>query len=167
MSPALQAKLLPVLQDNTVCRLGGSTPIKVGARVIAATNVDIGEALESGALRQDLYDRLSSFVLRIPPLRNRLEEIPVLPEHFIERFARLYGSPVVSLSQRLVAACLEYPWPGNVRELQSFPQRFLIQRDEERSLQELEESGKGMTGNSAASPPPAETSFTNFKKLGP
>ncbi len=166
MSPALQAKLLHVLQDNTVCRLGGSTPIKVGTRVIAATNVDICEALESGALRQDLYYRLNTFVLRIPPLRNRLEEIPVLLEHFIERFARLYGSPVVSPSQRLVAACLEYPWPGNVRELQSFTQRFLIQRDEERSLQELQKSGKVMTGNSAAGTPPGETSLTNLKKIG-
>src|SRR5258708_28768926 len=115
MVRGLKAKPMPVLQDNPVCRLGGSNPIKVGARVIAATNVDIGEALESGALRQDLYYRLSTFVLRIPPLRNRLEEIPVLLEHFIERFARLYGSPVVSPSQRLVAACLEYPLPGNVR----------------------------------------------------
>jgi transcriptional regulator with PAS, ATPase and Fis domain len=130
MSPALQAKLLHVLQDNTVCRLGGSTPIKVEARVIAATNVDICEALESGALRQDLYYRLNTFVLRIPPLRSRPEEIPVLLKHFVRRFAGLFGCPAVPLSGRLVAACLEYSWPGNVRELQSFTQRLLIQGDE-------------------------------------
>ena len=166
ISPALQAKLLHVLQDRTVCRLGGSTPIQVGARVIAATNVDIHDALESGALRQDLYYRLNTFVLRIPPLRSRPEEIPVLLGHFIERFARLYGCPVVPASQRLIAACLEYSWPGNVRELQSFTQRFLIQGDEERSLQELRGSGRVMTGGPIEADSPADSSRTNLKKLG-
>ncbi len=166
ISPALQAKLLHVLQDKTVCRLGGSAPIQVGARVVAATNVDICEALESGALRQDLYYRLNTFVLRIPPLRNRPEEIPVLLGHFIERFARLYGCPAAPPSQRLVAACLEYSWPGNVRELQSFTQRFLIQGDEDRSLQELQGSGRIMMGHPVAVDSPAESSETNLKKLG-
>jgi len=166
ISPALQAKLLQVLQDKTVCRLGGSTPIQVGARVIAATNVDVCEALKSGALRQDLYYRLNTFVFRIPPLRNRPEEIPLLLEHFLRRFARLYGRPVVPPSQRLVAACLEYSWPGNVRELQSFTQRFLIQGDEERSLQELQGVGRVMTGHPVAADSPAAPSLTNLKKLG-
>jgi two-component system response regulator AtoC len=166
ISPALQAKLLHVLQDNTVCRLGGSTPIQVGARVIAATNVDICEALETGALRQDLYYRLNTFVLRIPPLRNRPEEIPVLLEHFFGRFARLYSCPVVPPSQRLVAACLEYSWPGNVRELQSFTQRFLIQGDEERSLHELQGVGRVMTRHPVATASPADSAQTNLKELG-
>jgi two-component system response regulator AtoC len=166
ISPALQAKLLHVLQDKSVCRLGGSAPIQVGARVIAATNVDISEALESGALRQDLYYRLNTFVLRIPPLRNRPEEIPLLLEHFLGRFARLYGCEVVPPSQRLVAACLEYSWPGNVRELQSFTQRFLIQGDEERSLQELQGVGRIMTGHPVTADSPTESSLTNLKKLG-
>ena len=166
ISPALQAKLLHVLQDKSVCRLGGSAPIQVGARVIAATNVDISEALESGALRQDLYYRLNTFVLRIPPLRSRPEEIPLLLEHFLGRFARLYGCEVVPPSQRLVAACLEYSWPGNVRELQSFTQRFLIQGDEERSLQELQGVGRIMTGHPVTADSPTESSLTNLKKLG-
>jgi transcriptional regulator with PAS, ATPase and Fis domain len=164
--PTLQAKLLHVLQDKTVCRLGGNTPVKVEARVIAATNVDIHEALESGALRQDLYYRLSTFVLRIPPLRSRPEEIPLLLEHFIGRFARLYGCPVVPPSQRLVAACLEYSWPGNIRELQSFTQRFLIQGDEERSIQELRVEGRVTMGSTAAAgSSPQEAPSTNLKKL--
>jgi transcriptional regulator with PAS, ATPase and Fis domain len=165
ISPALQAKLLHVLQDRSVCRLGGNTPFKVDARVIAATNVDIHEALKSGALRQDLYYRLNTFVLRIPPLRSRPEEIPVLLEHFIERFARLYGCPVVPPSHRLVAACLEYSWPGNIRELQSFTQRFLIQGDEERSLQELQGAGRVMIGHASEIDSPAESSVTNLKKI--
>jgi two-component system, NtrC family, response regulator AtoC len=166
ISPALQAKLLHVLQDKSVCRLGGNTPIKVDARVIAATNVDICEALESGALRQDLYYRLNTFVLRIPPLRSRPEEIPLLLEHFIGRFARLYGCPAVPPSQRLIAACLEYSWPGNIRELQSFTQRFLIQGDEELSIAELQKVAKVTTVSTDDGISSVESSLTNLKKLG-
>jgi two-component system, NtrC family, response regulator AtoC len=165
ISPTLQAKLLHVLQDKTVCRLGGNIPVKVEARVIAATNVDIHEALESGALRQDLYYRLNTFVLRIPPLRSRPEEIPLLLEHFIRRFACLYGCPVVLPSQSLVAACLEYSWPGNIRELQSFTQRFLIQGDEERSIQELRLESRVTMVSAGADSSPEETPSTNLKSL--
>jgi DNA-binding NtrC family response regulator len=155
-----------VLQDKSVWRLGGNAPVKVDARVIAATNVDIHEALESGALRQDLYYRLNTFVLRIPPLRSRPEEIPLLLEHFIGRFACLYGCPVVPPSQRLVAACMEYSWPGNIRELQSFTQRLLVQGDEERSIQELQGAARVMTGSADTASSPPEPSLTNLKKLG-
>jgi two-component system response regulator AtoC len=145
--------------------LGGTAPIRVGARVIAATNVDICEALESGALRQDLYYRLNTFVLRIPPLRSRPEEIPLLLQHFVRRFAGVYGCPPVPLSPRLVAACLEYSWPGNIRELQSFTQRFLIQGDEGRSLQELQGAGRLMIGHPVAENSPVESVPTSLKKL--
>ena len=165
ISPALQAKLLHVLQDQTIFRLGGNTPIKVKARVIAATNVDIREALESGAFRQDLYYRLNTFVLRIPPLRSRPEEIPLLLQHFLRKFAPLYGCPVIPPSRRLIAACLEYSWPGNIRELQSFTQRFLIQGDEELSLQELQGVGRVMMEHTVDANSPAESSLTNLKKL--
>ena len=166
ISPELQAKLLHVLQDQTVCRLGGNTPVKVEARVVATTNVDICEALESGAFRQDLYYRLNTFVLRIPPLRSRPEEIPLLLEHFLGHFARLYDCPVVPPSRRLIAACLEYSWPGNIRELQSFAQRFLIQGDEERSVQELQAAGRVKTSSADTSSSPERPSLTDLKKLG-
>jgi len=166
ISPTLQAKLLHVLQDKTVCRLGGNTPVKVGARVIAATNVDICEALESGALRQDFYYRLNTFVLRVPPLRSRPEEIPFLLNHFIARFAPLYGCLGTVPSPRLLAACLQYPWPGNIRELQSFTQRLLIQGDEELSIQELQKATTPSTENTGASDLLRETSYMNLKKLG-
>ena len=166
ISPTLQAKLLHVLQDKSVCRLGGNTPVKVDARVIAATNVDICEALESGALRQDLYYRLNTFVLRIPPLRSRPEEILPLLEQFISRFAQLYGCPAVPPSKRLLAACLEYSWPGNIRELQSFTQRFLIQGDEELSIGELQKFTKVTTVSADTGSWPEESSLTNLKKLG-
>jgi DNA-binding NtrC family response regulator len=128
--------------------------------------VDICEALESGALRQDLYYRLNTFVLRIPPLRSRPEEIPLLLEHFIGRFARLYGCPAVPPSQRLIAACLEYSWPGNIRELQSFTQRFLIQGDEELSIAELQKVAKVTTVSTDDGISSVESSLTNLKKLG-
>ncbi|HET7107287.1 MAG TPA: sigma-54 dependent transcriptional regulator [Candidatus Acidoferrum sp.] len=166
ISPTLQAKLLHVLQDKTVCRLGGNTPVKVDARVIAATNVDICEALESGALRQDLYYRLNTFVLRIPPLRSRPEEIPLLLEHFIEQFAPQYGCPVVRPSRNLVAACLEYSWPGNIRELQSFAQRFLIQGDEDLSIGELQRNTTVVVGSAGEETSVREDFSTNLKKIG-
>ena len=166
MSPMLQAKLLHVLQDKTVSRLGGSSTVKVEARVVAATNIDICEALESGALRQDLYYRLNTFVLRVPPLRSRPEEIPALLTHFIGRFAPLYGCRIAPPSTRLVAACLQYPWPGNIRELQSFTQRFLIQGDEELSIRELQKAATPSTGGTDASDSLRETSFMSLKKLG-
>jgi len=165
ISPALQAKLLHVLQDKSVSRLGGNTTIRVEARVIAATNVDICEALESGALRQDLYYRLNTFILRIPPLRSRSEEIPLLLDHFIQRFARLYGCPAPPPSQQLIAACMEYSWPGNIRELQSFTQRFLIQGDVERSINELRGVGRVMTGHPVAEAE-EDASSTDLKKIG-
>jgi two-component system, NtrC family, response regulator AtoC len=165
MCTTLQAKLLHVLQDKTVCRLGGNSIVNVDARVIAATNVDICEALESGALRQDLYYRLNTIVLRIPPLRSRPEEIPLLLEHFIGRFANLYGCPVVPPSQRLIAACLGYSWPGNVRELQGFTQRYLIQGNEDRSIEELHGANRIMIGRPAAEDSSGEAIPTNLKKL--
>ena len=166
ISPVLQAKLLHVLQDKTVCRLGGSATVNVEARVIAATNVDICEALESGALRQDLYYRLNTFVLRVPPLRSRPEEIPALLNHFIARFAPLYDCQITLPSTRLLAACLQYPWPGNIRELQSFTQRFLIQGDEELSIQELQKAATFSTVTTDASEAHRDGSFTTLKKLG-
>ena len=166
ISPALQAKLLHVLQDKTIYRLGGSATVKVEARVIAATNIDICEALESGALRQDLYYRLNTFVLRVPPLRSRPEEIPALLNHFIARFAPLYDRQISSPSTRLLAACLQYPWPGNIRELQSFTQRFLIQGDEELSVRELQKASTLNTGIADASDALRETSLMTLKKLG-
>ena len=163
--PTLQAKLLHVLQDKTICRLGGTTSIEVGARVIAATNVDICEALESGALRQDLYYRLNAFFLRVPPLRSRPEEIPLLLQHFVRQFAGIYGCPPVPLSRGIVAACMEYSWPGNIRELQSFTQRFLIQGDEQRSLLELRGAGRVMIGHPAAENSRLEPFPNSLKKL--
>ncbi len=143
MPPILQAKLLHVLQDNCFSRLGSRATIKVDVRIIAATNVDIQQAIAARKLREDLYYRLNAFVLSLPPLRERREEIPILLKHFLARQSELYARPPLALSNRLMEACLRYSWPGNLRELGNFVKRHLILRDEEVAIAELEDKANG------------------------
>jgi two-component system, NtrC family, response regulator AtoC len=159
MTPALQAKLLHVLQDKTISRLGSHASIKIDARIIAATNVDVPEALELGALREDLYYRLNTFAISVPPLRERQDEIPFLLKYFVGRFASDYGCPEVSISRKMLEACTNYSWPGNVRELQSFVIRLLIQRDDRQALQELQTQSLMMAAH--------ETERREIAKVGP
>jgi two-component system response regulator AtoC len=166
MPPAVQAKLLHVLQDKTYSRLGAHAPISVDVRIIAATNVDILKALESGGLRKDLYYRLNTFVISVPPLRSRQEEIPLLLEHIIRRFATEYGCPVIPVSHRLMETCINYPWPGNIRELQSFVQRLLIQRDENQALQELQVQAMTTTTHGFGQPGSTGAGSSDLKALG-
>jgi DNA-binding NtrC family response regulator len=138
MPPGLQAKLLHVLQDQQFSRLGGRTVIKVDVRILAATNINIPEALASKRLREDLYYRLNAFTLQIPPLRERKEEIPILLRHFMTHMSEQYARPPLPLSPQLMQACLEYSWPGNLRELNNFVKRFLVLGDESLAIKELE-----------------------------
>ncbi|HMD98998.1 MAG TPA: sigma-54 dependent transcriptional regulator [Terriglobia bacterium] len=137
MPPALQAKLLHVLQDQQFSRLGGRSNITVDVRVLAATNVNIKQALADQSFRPDLYYRLNAFTLTLPPLRQRQEEIPLLLRHFMARFAARYARAPLPFSPRMMEACLRYPWPGNLRELENFVKRYLILNDEELVLGEL------------------------------
>lgn len=167
MPPELQAKLLHVLQDCIYSRIGGHELLKANSRVIAATNVDISQALESGRLRQDLYYRLNAFTLRLPPLRSRVDEIPLLLDYFIKRFASNYDQEPPFFSRRLRMACMDYAWPGNVRELQNFVQRLLIQGDEEEAIRELWESGhSGNAKHVASRPQIKEITTIDLKELG-
>jgi two-component system, NtrC family, response regulator AtoC len=120
MSPSLQAKLLHVLQDQQFSRLGGRTNIKVDVRIIAATNIDMQEAIAARKFCEDVYYRLAGFTLRIPPLRQRKEEIPHLLKYLMSRWANQYARPEVPLTSELVEACMNYSWPGNIRELENF-----------------------------------------------
>jgi two-component system, NtrC family, response regulator AtoC len=133
----LQAKLLHVLQDQTFSRLGGRTVIKVDVRILAATNINIPEALANKRLREDLYYRLNAFTLQIPPLRERKEEIPILLKHFMSRMSEQYARAPMPFSPELMQACLDYPWPGNLRELNNFIKRFLVLGDEKLAINEL------------------------------
>jgi transcriptional regulator with GAF, ATPase, and Fis domain len=129
MAPTLQAKLLHVLQNGAFSRLGARTRTIVDVRVIAATNVDVGQAIAAHRLREDLFYRLSTFVVRVPPLRERHEDIPALLHHYLSAFAAQYGLPDVQVSQDVMDAALSHSWPGNVRELQNFARRYLVLGD--------------------------------------
>jgi DNA-binding NtrC family response regulator len=151
MSPALQAKLLQVLQDGQFSRLGGRHPVKVDVRVLAATNINMTEAIAGKMFREDLYYRLSSFVLNMPALRQRKEEIPMMLRHFMIQVAERYACPLLPLSPRLVRACENYPWPGNVRELENFVKRYLVLGDEDAAVAELERNSDARPEAEAAS----------------
>ena len=138
MSANLQAKLLHVLQDKQFFRLGGETTIDVDVRILAATNVDIQQAMAERHFREDLYYRLSAFTIGLPPLRERREEIPVLLTHFMRQTASQYSRQPLDFSARLLDACVRYPWPGNLRELQNFVKRYIVMADEGTALAELE-----------------------------
>jgi DNA-binding NtrC family response regulator len=140
MPAILQAKLLQVLQDGTFSRLGSRSPMKVDVRVIAATNINMKEAMAQKTFREDLYYRLNGFTLNIPPLRERREEIPVLSEYFMRKGAKRYGRDELSFSPRLMNALTEHSWPGNLRELENVINRYLVLGEEKAILDELSPS---------------------------
>jgi transcriptional regulator with PAS, ATPase and Fis domain len=142
MSPVLQAKLLHVLQDGQFYRLGGRMSITADVRVLAATNIDIENAIEQKTFREDLYYRLNAFTMNIPPLRHRREEIPALLKHFMIRFSRKLSCPPLPYSKELIGACLRYHWPGNLRELGNFVKRYLVLKDEQLAISELTEKSR-------------------------
>jgi len=151
MPPLLQAKLLHVLQDNTFSRLGGRAVIKVDVRILAATNINIPEAIAHKRLREDLYYRLNAFTLQVPPLRERKEEIPILLKHFMSRMAERYARPPLPLSPIMLKACTDYTWPGNLRELNNFVKRYLVLGDEKLAIHELEPKPDGGSPSAAGS----------------
>ncbi len=154
MSPALQAKLLQVLQDGQFCRLGARRSMQVDVRILAATNINMTQAIAEKTFREDLYYRLSSFVLRMPSLRERREEIPMMLRHLMLRVAERYACPMLPLSSRLLSACENYSWPGNIRQLENFVKRYLVLGDEESAIRELEEqqNRSAVTGAVSAEP---------------
>src|SRR5206468_3709389 len=148
MSAPLQAKLLHVLQDGSFSRLGGRANVTVDVRVLAATNINIQEAIANKTLREDLYYRLNAFTMQIPPLRERREEIPLLLKHFMNRLSERYAHPPLGYSERLLRSCMQYHWPGNLRELGNFVKRYLVLQDEAMAISELEAKTRGLTGSS-------------------
>ena len=137
MPAILQAKLLQVLQDGTFSRLGSRSPMKVDVRVIAATNINMKEAMANKTFREDLYYRLNGFTLSIPPLRERKDEIPILSEYFMRKGAKKYGREVLPFSATLLACLTQHHWPGNLRELENVVNRYLVLGDEKAILDEL------------------------------
>lgn len=126
MSPAIQAKLLRVLEERTFRRVGGTQDITVDIRVIGATNVDIETALRDGAFREDLYYRLSTVPIYIPPLRERKDDVSLLADHFRRSFAKEFRREMAPLSNDVVDKLKSYSWPGNVRELRNVMERAAL-----------------------------------------
>ncbi len=137
MSPKLQAKLLQVLQDGEFSRLGGNTEVRVDVRVVAATNRNLEEMVRKGTFREDLYYRLNVVNVRVPPLRERPEEIPVLTDHFLALYSCEYGRKLVTLSEHLREGFQQYPWPGNVRELENMLKRIVVLQREDAIADEV------------------------------
>ena len=168
MPPLLQAKLLHVLQDQQFSRLGSRNVIKVDVRILAATNINIPEAIANKRLREDLYYRLNAFTLSLPPLRERKEEIPILLKHFMSRMSESYARPPLPLSPALIEACLHHPWPGNLRELSNFIKRYLVLGDENLAASELQPrpDGSGGINADAATAGAAGEGAGGLKSLG-
>jgi transcriptional regulator with PAS, ATPase and Fis domain len=125
-SPAFQAKLLRVLETKTFMRVGGTTPVHSDFRVLAATNRILDDEVAAHRFRQDLYYRLNIFRIEVPPLRERLEDIPLLAEFYLEKFSQAFRRPVSGFSVDALLALREYDWPGNVRELVNVVERAVI-----------------------------------------
>lgn len=126
MSPMTQAKLLRVLQEQTLERVGGNTPIKVDVRIIAATNHDLKQLVAEGLFRSDLYFRLSVFTIHLPPLRERADDLRILAEYFLQKYSPEFGKDVRRLAPETLQLMEAYHWPGNVRELESVMKQSLL-----------------------------------------
>jgi transcriptional regulator with PAS, ATPase and Fis domain len=126
MTPATQVKLLRVLQERTFRRLGGRQEQKVDVRILAATNMNPSEALQSGKLRDDLYYRLNVVSIALPPLRERREDLPLLVQAFLSEFTLKLDKPLAAVSQDVMRVFERYAWPGNVRELRNVIERATI-----------------------------------------
>ncbi len=126
ISPSLQAKMLRVLDDRKFERVGGNKTIAVQCRVIAASNIDFTQAMESGRFRRDLYYRLNVVSIDLPPLRDRVQDIGLLARHFITEKSRLHNKPVREISPQCLESLARYEWPGNVRELENMIEQAVI-----------------------------------------
>jgi transcriptional regulator with PAS, ATPase and Fis domain len=137
MPTVLQAKLLQVLQDGSFSRLGSRTTVKVDVRVIAATNIDMKAAIAQKVFREDLYYRLNGFTLKMPPLRDRTEEIPILTQHFMRKVAAKFDCDPLPISNALMQALTSHSWPGNLRELENTIKRYIVLADEQAIINDL------------------------------
>lgn len=126
LTPSAQAKLLSVLQQRQICRLGSTRNIPIDVRLICATNADIASMVEEWKFRQDLFYRINTVEINVPPLRERGNDIILLAEHFLQKYSHKYGKRVPKIAREAKQKLLKYPWPGNVRELQHIMERCVI-----------------------------------------
>lgn len=126
MSLAAQAKVLRALQENKIQRVGGEKDIKVDVRVIAATNKNLSEEIEKGKFREDLYHRLAVILVKVPPLKDRRDDIPLLVDYFIQNLNQQQGLEAKTFSKDAIEQLMDYPWTGNIRELRNVVERLII-----------------------------------------
>ncbi|MCZ6464075.1 MAG: sigma-54 dependent transcriptional regulator [Proteobacteria bacterium] len=137
MHPGLQAKLLQVLQDGEFSRLGSEGDVRVDTRILAATNRNLEEAVQQGTFREDLYYRLNVVTIHVPALRERIDAVPLLVEHFLEKYNHQYRKKLTQLSAETMDTFMQYHWPGNVRELENMVKRMVVLGNEHAVLPEL------------------------------
>ncbi len=131
LTPALQSKLLRVLEEHALLRLGGKKPIKVDFRLVSATNENLEEMTKNGKFREDLYYRIHVVPIFVPPLRERVEDIPILIDYFLQVYCTANQTPLKRLGDEAMQALKRYSWPGNVRELQNVVQRLVLMTDDQ------------------------------------
>ncbi|HKC99489.1 MAG TPA: sigma-54 dependent transcriptional regulator [Methylomirabilota bacterium] len=152
LSPTLQAKLLRVIQTREFSKVGGTRPIRTDIRLITATNKDLRAAVAQGTFREDLYYRVAVFMIKVPPLRERLEDIPRLVEHFLQRFASLYGKRVTRVAPATLKRMMTLPWPGNIRQLENFLEQAVVLAEGETLTDRDLFAGELSNGATPASP---------------
>ncbi len=138
MSLSAQAKVLRALQENKITRVGGEKEIAVDVRVLAASNKNLAEEIKKGNFREDLYHRVSVIVIQVPPLRERLDDIPLLVQHFISELSLMQGKPHKSITEDALKMLQTFRWTGNVRELHNVVERLLILCDKEITAKDIE-----------------------------
>jgi len=156
---SVQVKLLRVLQERRFCRLGGKEELPFRATVITATNVNLERAIREGRFREDLYYRLNEFVLRIPPLRERREDIPLLVKHFLDMFNRKFDKATQDVSPEVMSLFMNYNWPGNVREMKNIIKRAVVLSDDIIQIHHLPEHQFTQSEVFTGIAEPAETSI--------
>jgi transcriptional regulator with PAS, ATPase and Fis domain len=168
MSPAAQAKFLRVLQEREFLRLGGTRPVRVNVRVIAATNRDLDEDVRAGRFREDLFYRLNTFVIKAPPLRERPEDIALLASHFFEETCRRNKRQLAGITPEAMGYLTRYTWPGNVRQLKSEIERIVVFAEDGQSVGAESLSPDILRDAETSSPVQFKLDFSkpiNFKEL--
>ena len=139
LSLGAQAKVLRALQENKIQRVGSDKDLSVDVRILAATNKDLEKEIAEGRFREDLYHRLAVIVIRVPALKDRLEDIPLLCDHFIQQIAKKDGLAVKEIEPNALKKLKEYPWTGNIRELRNVLERLMILGDNPITIQNIEQ----------------------------
>jgi two-component system response regulator PilR (NtrC family) len=151
MSPMLQVKILRVLQERKFRRVGGTEEVDADIRIIAATNRDLGKMVAEGQFREDLFYRINVIPVKLPSLRERIDDVPAIAEHFVAKFAEQMKKPIAGISKGAMACLQSYPWPGNVRELENAMERAVaLERTPSILAESLPEAARGVEASPVA-----------------